>query len=83
MPARIAGTTPQWWLFSRTTVRIPERLAVAPTERSYSPAESGIRTARATIPVTACWAATLCSVDVVRNSFGTQMPKTMMNSAHR
>ncbi len=35
------------------------------------------------MPVTACWAATLCSVDVVRNSFGTQMPKTMMNSAQR
>ena len=35
------------------------------------------------IPVTACWAATLCSVDVVRNSDGTQIPKTMMNRAPR
>ena len=39
--------------------------------------------ARATIPVTACWAATLCSVAVVRNRSGTQMPKTMMNIAPR
>ena len=35
------------------------------------------------MPVTACWAATLWSVEVVRNSSGTQRPKTMMNRAHR
>ena len=35
------------------------------------------------MPVTACWAATLWSVAVVRNWSGTQMPKTMMNSAQR
>ena len=35
------------------------------------------------MPVTACWAATLWSVAAVRNWSGTQMPKTMMNSAQR
>ena len=34
IPAMIAGTTAQWWLFIRTMVRIPETLAVAPTDRS-------------------------------------------------
>ena len=79
----IAGTTAQWLSFIRTIVRIPDTFAVAPTERSYSPAASGIRTARPIIPVTACWAATLWSVDVVRNWDGTQRPKTTMNRAHR
>ena len=79
----IAGTTAQWLLFIRTIVRIPDTFAVAPTDRSYRPAASGMSTARPIIPVTACCAATLWSVDVVRNSFGTQSPKTMMNRAHR
>ena len=35
------------------------------------------------MPVTACWAATLWSVDVVRNCDGTQSPKTTMNRIHR
>ena len=53
-PARIAGTTPQWWLFRSTTLRIPETFAVAPTDRSYSPVASGISTAKPIMPVTAC-----------------------------
>ena len=83
IPAMIAGATAQWLPFMRTIVRIPDTLAVAPTDRSYSPAASGIRTARPIIPVTACWAATLWSVEVVRNWEGTQSPNTMMNRAHR
>jgi hypothetical protein len=62
---------------------IADRLITAPTERSYTPAASGISTASASMAATDFDDATECSVAEVRNRFGRQIPKRTTKPAHR
>ena len=73
--AMMDGTIGQPCLTCSSDTTMADMLIMAPIDRSKTPAESGIRTARPSMATMACSDAIECSVAVVRNCVGHPDPE--------